>query len=287
MELSTLNGPSDTKSIRLPKRKKILKNPFLKQSNQSKNDEVSKISYLQLYRYASKFDMFLIFLGIVSSITAGISKSFVIVFLWKAVAIIRSIDALNSDNQDMNDAIIPLLGLVISVILSSYLLNCFWSLVGENQTKRIRELYFHSILHQDQSWFDLNQSESLNTRLSSDTVLIQEGLSEKVGFIIMDTSYAICNFTLAFYFGWRLSVVLLVIVPMFGFSGYAFGHVLRNQTQKVQKAYSNAGMLVEQCISGIRTIASFSMQQQFIDHFSAFLNIAYQAGVRKATRAGM
>ncbi|KAL1914585.1 uncharacterized protein VTP21DRAFT_8116 [Calcarisporiella thermophila] len=285
MELPTLNGPSDTKSIQLPKRKKILKNPFNKQSTQY--DEVFKISYLHLYRYASKFDMLLISLGILSSIMAGVSKSFVIVLLWKAVAIIRSIDDPNYDNQDINGAIIPLLGLVISVILSSYLLNCFWSLAGENQTKRIRELYFHAILYQDQSWFDLNQFESLSTRLSSDTLLIQEGLSEKVGFILMDTSFAICNFTLAFYFGWRVSVVLLVIVPMFGFSGYAFGHVLRNQTQKVQSAYSNAGMLVEQCISGIRTIASFSMQQQFIDRFSAFLNVAYQAGVRKATRAGI
>ncbi|KAL1914588.1 uncharacterized protein VTP21DRAFT_8119 [Calcarisporiella thermophila] len=186
----------------------------------------------------------------------------------------------------MIGAIIPFLGTVISVMLSSYLHNCFWSLAGENQTKRIRELYFHSILHQDQSWFDLNQSESLNTRLSADTLLIQEGLSEKVGFLLKDISYAIASFTLAFYYGWRLSIVLLAIVPMLIFSGYSFAVVLKTQSEKVQGAYSSAGALIEQCISGIRTITAFSMQQHFVELFNAYLNVAYQAGVRRAIRAG-
>ncbi|KAL1914606.1 uncharacterized protein VTP21DRAFT_8137 [Calcarisporiella thermophila] len=167
-------------------------------------------------------------------------------------------------------------------MLSSYLLNCFWSLAGENQTKRIRELYFHSILHQDQSWFDLNQSESLNTRLSSDTLLIQDGLSEKVGFLLKDIFFAIACFTLAFYYGWRLSVVLLAIVPMLIFSGYAFAQVLKDQTEKVQ----NAGTLIEQCVSGIRTIIAFSMQPHFVHLLNSYLNIAYQAGVRKAWKTG-
>ncbi|KAL1914590.1 uncharacterized protein VTP21DRAFT_8121 [Calcarisporiella thermophila] len=226
-----------------------------------------KLTYFHLYRYA------------------GISRAFAIVWLWKAVATISSIGDPNLESQDMFGVIMPFLGIVISVMLSSYLQNCFWSLAGENQTKRIRELYFHSILHQDQSWFDLNQSESLNTRLSADTLLIQEGLSEKVGFLLKDISYAIASFTLAFYYGWRLSIVLLAIVPMLIFSGFAFAYVLKGQIEKVQNAYSSAGTLVEQCISGIRTITAFSMQQHFIELFNSYLNVAYRAGIRKAMRA--
>ncbi|KAL1914597.1 uncharacterized protein VTP21DRAFT_8128 [Calcarisporiella thermophila] len=187
----------------------------------------------------------------------------------------------------MIGVIIPLLGIVISVIFSSYLLNCFWSLAGENQTKRIRELYFHSILHQDQGWFDLNQSESFNTRLTADTLLIQDGLSEKAGFLVKDISYALCCFTLAFYYGWRQSIVLLVIVPITIFSGIAFAYVLKGQIEKIQNAYSNAGTLVEQCISGIRTITAFSMQHHFIDLYNSFLNVAYRAGVQNAMRTGI
>ncbi|KAL1914619.1 uncharacterized protein VTP21DRAFT_8150 [Calcarisporiella thermophila] len=172
-------------------------------------------------------------------------------------------------------------------MLSSYLLNCFWSLAGENQTKRIRKLYFHAILHQDQSWFDLNQSESFNTRLSSDTLLIQDGLSEKVGFLLKDTTQAICCFLLAFYYGWRLAIVLLAFVPLVIFSGFEFAYVLKGQIKKAQNAYSNAGALVEQCISGIRTITAFSMQHHFIELFNSYLDVAYYAGIRKAMRAGI
>ncbi|KAL1923267.1 uncharacterized protein VTP21DRAFT_9643 [Calcarisporiella thermophila] len=152
--------------------------------------------------------------------------------------------------------------------------------------QRIRELYFHAILHQDQSWFDLNQTESLNTRLSSDTLLIQDGLSEKVGFLLMDTSLTISSFVLAFYVGWRVAVVLLAMVPLLVFTGYADGRVINRQTEKVQDAYSSAGALMEQCIAGIRTVTAFSMQRQFANLFNSYLNIAYQVGVQGAMKVG-
>ncbi|KAL1914620.1 uncharacterized protein VTP21DRAFT_8151 [Calcarisporiella thermophila] len=171
--------------------------------------------------------------------------------------------------------------------LDTKLMRRLREMAFDEYIKRIRELYFHSILHQDQSWFDLSQSESLHTRLSSDTLLIQDGLSEKPGFLLKDISFAICNFTLAFYYGWRLSIVLLAVVPILAFSGYTFAQVVRKLTEKVQNAYSKAGALAEKCISGIRTTTAFSMQNHFIDLFNSYLNAAYQAGVRKAMRIGI
>ncbi|KAL1914580.1 uncharacterized protein VTP21DRAFT_8111 [Calcarisporiella thermophila] len=246
-----------------------------------------KLSYFHLYRYASKFDMLLIFLGILISITSAILKSFIFVTLWKTATVINSIGDPNFDSQNMFGDIVALLGLVVSHAFSSYLLSCFWSLAGENQTNRIREFYFHAILRQDQTWFDLNQAESLNTRLSSDTLIIQDGLSERIGLLLKHISHAISSFTIAFYLGWRLTIALLAIVPMLIFSGYAFAQVLKVQTEKVQNAYSMAGFLMEQSVSGIRTVAAFSMQKHLVDLFNSYLNVAYQAGIRRAIKVGI
>jgi ABC-type multidrug transport system fused ATPase/permease subunit len=57
-------------------------------------------------------------------------------------------------------------------------------MTGESQTRRIRSLYLHSVLNQDMSWFDSATEGSLNTRLASDTQLIQDGISEKFGLFI-------------------------------------------------------------------------------------------------------
>jgi ATP-binding cassette subfamily B (MDR/TAP) protein 1 len=52
---------------------------------------------------------------------------------------------------------------------------------GERQAARIRGLYLETILRQDISFFDTETSTGeIIERMSSDTVLIQEAIGEKV-----------------------------------------------------------------------------------------------------------
>lgn len=52
---------------------------------------------------------------------------------------------------------------------------------GERQAARIRGLYLESILRQDISFFDAETSTGeIIERMTSDTVLIQEAIGEKV-----------------------------------------------------------------------------------------------------------
>lgn len=54
-------------------------------------------------------------------------------------------------------------------------------MAGERQAARIRSLYLKSILRQDITFFDteMTTGEAIS-RMSSDTVLIQDALGEKV-----------------------------------------------------------------------------------------------------------
>ena len=52
---------------------------------------------------------------------------------------------------------------------------------GERQVRKLRQKFFDSILCQDISWFDGFKSGEVLTRLSADTELIQDGISEKCG----------------------------------------------------------------------------------------------------------
>ncbi|KAL1924638.1 uncharacterized protein VTP21DRAFT_4292 [Calcarisporiella thermophila] len=100
--------------------------------------------------------------------------------------------------------------------------------------------YHYVVLRQDQSWFDLAELDSLNSRLSSDKYLIQEGISDKVGYVIKNITQVTSGFVMAFIFGWRLSLILIAVLPLLGLSGYIFSSVIKSQTVKAQDAYSNA-----------------------------------------------
>ena len=56
-----------------------------------------------------------------------------------------------------------------------------WTMAGERQSARIRSLYLKSVLRQDIAFFDteMTTGEAVS-RMSSDTVIIQDALGEKV-----------------------------------------------------------------------------------------------------------
>jgi ATP-binding cassette subfamily B (MDR/TAP) protein 1 len=70
-----------------------------------------------------------------------------------------------------------------------------WMIAGENQAKRIRNLYFKAILRQDIGWFDSKSTGELTTRMVADTNTIQEGISEKIGMMIQFTCAFIVPFS--------------------------------------------------------------------------------------------
>lgn len=57
-----------------------------------------------------------------------------------------------------------------------------WTITGERQASRIRNLYLETILRQDIAFFDkdTNNSGEVVERISSDTFLIQDAMGEKV-----------------------------------------------------------------------------------------------------------
>lgn len=52
------------------------------------------------------------------------------------------------------------------VLFAAYMQVAFWTLAAGRQVKRLRKLFFHSIIKQDIGWFDVNETGQLNTRLA-------------------------------------------------------------------------------------------------------------------------
>lgn len=56
-----------------------------------------------------------------------------------------------------------------------------WTVTGERQASRVRNLYLRAVLGQDIGYFDNETSTGeIIERLSNDTVIIQDAMGEKV-----------------------------------------------------------------------------------------------------------
>jgi ABC-type multidrug transport system fused ATPase/permease subunit len=71
-----------------------------------------------------------------------------------------------------------------------------------------------AVLRQEVGWFDKNATGELTTRMMADTTLIQEGISDKPSLILQFTSAFITGFVIAFVRSWKLTLVLLSVIPL-------------------------------------------------------------------------
>ena len=107
----------------------------------------------------------------------------------------------------------------------------FWSIACERQTRRLRETLLRSILHKEISYFDINKTGELNTRLTDDVNKVHDGTGDKLGSAIQFFSAfvaglalgymeSICFIKLYSIFpfrlikGWKLTLVILSVSPI-------------------------------------------------------------------------
>jgi ABC-type multidrug transport system fused ATPase/permease subunit len=84
------------------------------------------------------------------------------------------------DNDKFLDKI-NYFALYLSIILlvNTYIYMASWVYTGERLTRQIRERYLRAILRQNIEYFNNLGAGKVTTRITSDTHLIQDGISEK------------------------------------------------------------------------------------------------------------
>lgn len=242
------------------------------------------VSIFQLFRYSSRGDKIMIAIAFTCSFLFGALQPLSLVVLGFFVNDLQ--EAVLVRNEKPADAVHPILmvfvylGTVILVL--AYVANCLWALTGERQAHRVRQLYVHAVLRQDMSWFDeQQQGGSLTSRLATDIQMIQDGISERFGSVVRALAAFATGFVVAFAAGWRLSVVVLAVLPVLLLVVAVMGRLVGSQTKVQQDLYAEAGRVAEQVFSGIRTVYAFSMEKRFADRYRTKLRPVRAAGIKR------
>jgi ATP-binding cassette subfamily B (MDR/TAP) protein 1 len=192
----TKNQPSDTISLQESVDSEDHNN------RKSKKSKAPSVSIIQLFRFATLKERIMIFIAMICSAGTGALQPVSILLYGSFISTLTSS---LSNTSNLLDLTLPVIHTMVYMgtasLISAYVSTCLWILTGESQTRRIRSLYLKSVLHQDMSWFDQSKEGSLNTRLASDTQLIQDGISEKAGLLISFFAQFVGGFVVAFVKG--------------------------------------------------------------------------------------
>ncbi|XP_052302906.1 ABC transporter B family member 11 isoform X7 [Populus trichocarpa] len=255
----------------------------------SKGDEETKtVPFLKLFSFADSTDILLMILGTIGAVGNGASFPIMSILFGDLVNSFGQ----NQNNKDVVDSVtkvaLNFVYLGIGSAVAAFLQVACWMVTGERQAARIRGTYLKTILKQDVAFFDkeTNTGEVVG-RMSGDTVLIQDAMGEKVGKFIQLLSTFFGGFAIAFVQGWLLTLVMLSSIPLIVIAGAAMSIMISRKASLGQTAYAKAAIVVEQTLGSIRTVASFTCEEQAISNYQKFLITAYKSGVQEGFAAGL
>ncbi|KAJ3006380.1 Multidrug resistance protein 1 [Thoreauomyces humboldtii] len=243
----------------------------------------NKVTYGQLFRYASKYDIVLMVMGTICALAHGTGMPIMTIVFANIIggffAVPVDADALNDDARR---GCIQFVILAVALFVLAYGQMTFWMIAGENQAKRIRQLYFKALLRQDIGWFDQVTTGELTTRMIADTTMIQEGISEKVGLILQFLCTFITGFIIAYFKGWRLALVLTACLPLIVGAATLMTQALAAGSATGNTAYAAAGGLAQQVISGIRTVVAFGGEERALARYTILLQAAEKMAIKSS-----
>eukprot|EP01137_Pigoraptor_chileana_P035613 Opistho-2@29921 len=248
------------------------------------------VPFRSLFRFADRTDRILMVFGTIGAIINGsgtVSMSFL---FGQVVDIFTDYVQGTIDGDELKERVgryaLYFVFVACGIFVMAYMQLSFFSLASERQAKRIRIKYLSAILRQEIAWFDGHQSGQLTTRIAGDVDVVQEGIGEKVGMFSQTISTFFAAFGLGFWRGYKMTLVMLSVVPVLAICGAALAKIISSLSAKGQDAYAEAGSVAEEAISSIRTVVAFSGEKRELKRYTANLELAEASGIKKGVLTG-
>uniref|UniRef100_A0A668AZY9 ATP-binding cassette, sub-family B (MDR/TAP), member 11a n=1 Tax=Myripristis murdjan TaxID=586833 RepID=A0A668AZY9_9TELE len=157
-----------------------------------------------------------------------------------------------------------------------------WS--GELLTRRLRKMGFQAMLRQEIGWFDdpRNSPGALTTRLATDASMVQG-----IGMTVNSLTSIGASFIIAFYFSWKLTLVIICFLPLIALSGVFQAKMLTGFANDDKKAMEAAGQVSSEAFANIRTIAGLGKESAFVESYEQQLESPHRSATKRGVIYGI
>ena len=183
----------------------------------------------------------------------------------------------SNDNQK---AILFVVGIVIILFflknVSNYFALFFSTLIRNGVIKDLKKNIYEKIIILPLEYFSKNKKGDLISRMSSDVIEVQNSFLSIIEIFIRDPLTIIFTLGAMFIISYKLTVFVIIFIPLSGFVISFIGKTLKRKSLLVQKEQAELTSIIEETINGIKIIKSFLAEKFFESKFdttnSKFLN---------------
>ncbi len=188
-------------------------------------------------------------------------------------------------SQDhLNTAILFILGASVLMAAGTYIRFYLISWLGERVSADIRTAVFDHVVTLHPAFFETNRSGDIMSRLTSDTTLLQSIIGSSVSIALRSTISFTGALVMLLITNLKLSLIILLAVPLVLMPILVFGRKVRSLSRESQDSIANVGSYAGEVIQHIKTVQSFTQEQQEKTAFASEVERAFLVAKRRVSQ---
>jgi subfamily B ATP-binding cassette protein MsbA len=175
--------------------------------------------------------------------------------------------------EDIGSALLFVIGMIIILFflknIFNYLAMFFITFLRNGVLKDIRNSLYKKTTTLPLDFFSEKKKGDLMARISSDVLELQNSFLSILELIVRDPLTIIFSFIVMFSFSIKLTLFVLVFIPISGGVISQIGKSLRRKSERVQNEQGEFLSIIEETLGGIKIIKAFNAQEKFFQKFTS------------------
>ena len=193
----------------------------------------------------------------------------------------RLVDKFSTNNMNWNIVVLFASIFIINALLSGlgiYLL----SKIGEKMIYGIRSLLWEHMIKLKMPFFDKNESGQLMSRLTDDTKVINDFISQKLPQLLPAIITLIGSIIMLFIMDWQMTLLTFIAIPIFMGIMIPLGRRMQKISKHTQAEIANFSGLLGRVLTEMRLVKISNTEQKELNNAHYNLNEIYKLGLRQA-----
>ena len=232
--------------------------------------------FLKILKYARPYTKSLIFAFLCLALTSLINLVLPLIVrnMINAVIVLKDSEVLDGLAWDL----IIIIGLQAVFAVTH---NYIFGFVGHRMTTDFRVEFFSHIQSLSLRFFQERRVGEILSRMSNDISVIENALVTIPVALLRQSITLLGAMTIILYLNWKLTGLILLILPPLMIFARVFGRRLKMFSAKLQDELAQAVVVLEEVISSIKIVKSFTREPYERDRFQEKIETAFKRAVDK------
>ena len=178
---------------------------------------------------------------------------------------------------------IALLLIVIFVVRSLFDFgqNYLVSFISERLVANLRKQVFGHLQSLALTFFNTRRTGEIMSRVTTDVVVVQTGLTTNVLTLLQELVMLVGSFAIIVVIDWRLTLLIMLLVPLAVLLATGFGRRFRWLSRNVQEELGIVNTILEETLSAMRVVKSFAREPFETQRFNAGVDEAFRIAMKR------